>query len=381
MRERSLADRYLGVVERLLPATRRDWGRAMHAELATLDGSAERWRFALGCTRAAMLPSATTRTAGRSLAVAGAVALVLAGEIVVASVIGQVVPLALVLALLAWLGRRPSYFGPVRQDRAARSARAGGYCLAIACLTALVVAAGVPGLFRPDSLRSGTGFALVLTLVVAAIFALTARNSRLGATAMISGIAAGLVAGAAGFVVLPFERIGTPLADGLPGHGAWLAMVPFAAPAAAALVTQRRTSRSDQAVMAALGAAALAALLIALAGLSAIVFFPGSVPDIVGPVMIPSATAAQRQLENSIEASDPYWGLLVFGALLAAVLWAMARPPIRAGATIALVLLLGFPAILLAGTARDFPGAAGIATAVVAVVIGAMVTVRPARPA
>ena len=56
------------------------------------------------------------------------------------------------------------------------------------------------------------------------------------------------------------------------------------------------------------------------------------VPDIVGPVMVPGATAAQRQLENSIEASDPYFGLLVFGALLTAMLWAMARPPARAGA-------------------------------------------------
>jgi hypothetical protein len=189
------------------------------------------------------------------------------------------------------------------------------------------------------------------------------------------------MAGAAGFLVLPFERIGTPLAHEVPGHGAWLAAVPFAAPAAAALATGLRTRRSDQAVMAALCAGAFAAQLIALAGFSAIVFLPDRVPDIVGPVMFPGATAAQQQLENSIEASDPYFGLLVFGALLAAVLWTMARPPIRAGATIALVLLLGFPPIVLAGTARDFPGATGIATAAVAVILGAMVTARPAQPA
>ena len=41
---RTFADRYLAVVERMLPAARRDWGRAMRAELATLDGSAQRWR-------------------------------------------------------------------------------------------------------------------------------------------------------------------------------------------------------------------------------------------------------------------------------------------------------------------------------------------------
>ena len=380
-RERTLAERYLGVIVRLLPVTRRDWGRAMHAELATLDSPAERWRFALGCTRAAVLPGATSHAAGRSLAALGAVALILAAEIALAGAIGEFVPLVLVLALLAWLGRRPSYFGPVRPDRATRIARAGGYCLAVACLIALAVAEGVPGLFRPDSLRWGTPFALVLTLVVAAILAVTARSSRLGGTALISGITAGLMAGAAGFLVLPFERIGTPLAHEVPGHGAWLAAVPFVAPAAAALATGLRTRRSDQAVMAALCAGAFAAQLVALAGFSAIVFLPDRVPDIVGPVMFPGATAAQQQLENSIEASDPYFGLLVFGALLAAVLWTMARPPIRAGATIALVLLLGFPPIVLAGTARDFPGATGIATAAVAVILGAMMTARPAQPA
>ncbi len=378
---RTFADRYLAVVERMLPAARRDWGRAMRAELATLDGSAERWRFALGCTRAAMLPSPTSGSAGRSLAFVGASALVLAGEVALAGVIGDFTPLVLALALLAWLGRRPSYFGPVRPDRATRFARAGGYCLAAACVIALVAAEGAPGLFRPGSLRSGTTFALVLTLVVGAFLAMTARTTRLDGAAMIGGIGAGLIAGAAGFVVLPFERVGTPLAHGLPGHGTWLAALPFAAPAAAALVTGRRTRSSDQAVMAALCAAAVGALMIALAGLSAIIFLPDKVPDIVGPVMLPGATAAQRQLENSIEASDPYFGLLVFGALLAAVLWAMARPPVRAGTTIALVLLLGLPAIVLAGTAREFPGATGIATAAVAVVIGAMVTARPARRA
>jgi hypothetical protein len=133
--------------------------------------------------------------------------------------------------------------------------------------------------------------------------------------------------------------------------------------------------------MAALCAAASAASLVALLGLSAIVFLPERVPDIVGPVMPAGATAAQRQLENSIEASDPYFGLLLFGALLAAVLWVMARPPSRAGTTVALLLLAGVPAFALAASASGFPGAAAITTAALAVVIGAVATARPARPA
>jgi len=39
----------------LLPAERRDWGRAMTGELDRLDGRVERWRFALGCAAAAVV--------------------------------------------------------------------------------------------------------------------------------------------------------------------------------------------------------------------------------------------------------------------------------------------------------------------------------------
>jgi hypothetical protein len=378
---RSRAGRYLDLVVKLLPASRSDWGRAMRAELATIDSSAERWRFVLGCTRVALLPNARTQAAGRSLGAAGAVGLVLGAEFALVRTIGPFVPLVGVLALLAWLGRRRSYFGPVRPDCATRAARACGYALVGACLLAAVVAAGVSDLLRPDSLRWGTPFALLLTLVAAACLAMTAHSSRLGRAGLVSGIAAGLVAGAAGFVVLPFERIGTPLADRLPGHGTWLALTVFVAPAAAALLTGRRTRRAEQAVMAALCAGASAALLVALAGLSAIVLLPDRVPNIVGPVMPPGATAAQRQLENSIEASDPYFGLLLFGALLGAVLWVMARPPRRAGTTVALVLLGGVPAFVLAASATGFPGATAITTAATMVLIGAVVTARPAAPA
>lgn len=378
-RKLGLAGRYLGAVVRLLPASRSEWGRAMHAELAAIDSPAERRRFVLGCTRAALLPGAKAHSAGRSLAAAGAVGLVLGGEVVLARAIGAFVPLVGALALLAWLGRRPSSFGPVRADPAMRAARSAGYALVAACLSALVVADGVSGLLRPDALRWGMSFALLLTLVAASCLAMTAQGSRLGGTSLAAGSAAGLVAGAAGFAVLPFERIGTPLAHGLPGHGTWLAALVFGAPTLAALLIGRRTRQAEQAVMAALCAGASAALLVALLGLSAIVFLPDRVPDIVGPGMPAGTTAAQRRLENSIEASDPYFGLLLFGGLLAAVLWVMARPPTRAATTVALVLVAGLPAFALAASAGDFPGATALTTASLALVVGAVATARPAR--
>jgi hypothetical protein len=54
-----------------LPADRRDWGAAMAAELAQVQGRAARWRFAAGCARAAVFPPGDSRAA---VGVAGAVA-------------------------------------------------------------------------------------------------------------------------------------------------------------------------------------------------------------------------------------------------------------------------------------------------------------------
>jgi hypothetical protein len=46
----------LTVAVRRMPAERREWGEAMLAELAQLQNTSTRWRFALGCSRVAMFP-------------------------------------------------------------------------------------------------------------------------------------------------------------------------------------------------------------------------------------------------------------------------------------------------------------------------------------
>ncbi|GAA4440567.1 hypothetical protein [Phytohabitans houttuyneae] len=51
-----LPARLLATAVATLPADRRDWGVAMTAELAHVRRRRERWRFALGCTRAAVFP-------------------------------------------------------------------------------------------------------------------------------------------------------------------------------------------------------------------------------------------------------------------------------------------------------------------------------------
>ena len=154
----------------------------------------------------------------------------------------------------------------------------------------------------------------------------------------------------------------------------------FGAPAAAALLTGRRARSAKQAVMAALGAGARAALLVSAARAEC-----DRLPARSGAGhrrarhagRFHGGRAAARELHRGLR---PLFGLLVFGASLAAVLWVMARPPTRAGTTVALLVALGLPAFGLAASARDFPGAAGLAAAALAVVIGAVATARPGRP-
>jgi peptidoglycan/LPS O-acetylase OafA/YrhL len=95
-------------------------------------------------------------------------------------------------------------------------------------------------------------------------------------------------------------------------------------------------------------------------------------------VMPPGTPLAEQHWANATEASDGYFGLLLFGGMLLALLWAMARPPGRAGTTVGLLCLLGLPPIALSGSAGGFPGSRAIATATLAIVIGAIFTARPA---
>ena len=100
-------------------------------------------------------------------------------------------------------------------------------------------------------------------------------------------------------------------------------------------------------------------------------------PDIVGPVMVPGTSDAARRAANATEASDPYWGFLLFGSLLAAVMWAVARPPTRSEAKLALLCVLGLPPIALALAG----GAGTIAFATGMVVLAAVVATRHAAAA
>src|SRR5689334_8240102 len=68
------ADRLLAVAAWLLPPARREWGRAMRAELTASASPRARWAFAAGCLRAAVWPDQLGRVAQYAVVVAGAVA-------------------------------------------------------------------------------------------------------------------------------------------------------------------------------------------------------------------------------------------------------------------------------------------------------------------
>ncbi len=366
MRRGDFATRYLDVVAGLLPGAHRAWGEAMRAELAAIDDPAERRRFALACTGAIAAFAPSVRAAAAIACLVG-----LAG---LATVLGPAVPIVLGLAVLAVCGRRPGHLGPRRPGAAALGVRAGGWAVVLGLLGAQIVADGIANALRP--MHGGVPWTLAITGLAAAFLAATARASRSGDAALATGVCAGVLTGLAGFAVMGFERIGAPLADRLPWHGHWLVAVVFAAPAAAALGTAQRTRSSEQSVMAVACAGAFAALTVALLGFGAIALFPHSVPDIVGPVMVPGTSAAARQAANATEASDPYWGYLVFGCLLALLLWALARPPRTADVKLVLVAVLAVPAVALA-----LAGNAGtVALATTAVVLVAVATTRREVP-
>jgi hypothetical protein len=77
----------------MLPADRREWGAAMAAELAQVEGVVARWRFAAGCARAAVFPG------GNRAAVLVAGALAVAAVATAALVTAAALPAGRVFAL------------------------------------------------------------------------------------------------------------------------------------------------------------------------------------------------------------------------------------------------------------------------------------------
>src|SRR6185503_18047839 len=118
----------LATVVHLLPAPRRDWGRAMTAELDGVVGRRDRWSFAVGCAATVVRQFTVLRslvyTAGTVAAVAGVV--VWSDGVRYQPLRWGMVALVVALAGVITLGRVPGPLGPVARNTSARLLRGAG---------------------------------------------------------------------------------------------------------------------------------------------------------------------------------------------------------------------------------------------------------------
>jgi hypothetical protein len=258
------AARLLGWAVRLLPARRREWGRAMQAELAAIEPGPERRRFALTCTRAALSRPATVVKVGRPSLVAVAVAgtVVMTGAIRPATIRLEAIAMVVGLAALPWLARRLAIFGPVAPGRTARLVSAGGFAvIATDVLIFIDYARRSPGGEVDGDVTTATTLIAIWTAMLSiyaiALVRMTARRSSVATHTLATGAGIG-VAAAAAWLTAAFLDPGVPTSSGP-------AVVAIAAAAVGAeWVSSRRSGLGLQSRVAGLSAAAGAALLIAV---------------------------------------------------------------------------------------------------------------------
>lgn len=307
-----LAGRLLAVAVRLLPARRRSWDRAMRAELAAIEPSAARWRFALGCARAVL-----SRPALRDLRYPLLMAGVLAGAAVGTSRIASgplrwgLLGSATALLAVAVLGRRQGLLGPVRPVRVARLVRALGYLLTGGL--ALGFALFMAGSGNQD--EQARGGLPVLTVLFACYLLgyLTVTAQRSAATTRALATGAGAGAAAAGVWVLAALAVGpipTDIAPALIVVG--LGMF------AAALANSAERHRVGPAVPLAVLVAGMAGLLTIVVAVFALSTWgpPGLIPDLAPYALTPADDLAQSRNE----VVDPYVAVLFLGSLVAVAL-------------------------------------------------------------
>lgn len=308
---RDLSQRVLAVAVRLLPSGRSEWGRAMQAELASLDDARARRRYALGCARAVLSDRAALRTVAVHVVALtfGAVALGLAFSMRAVGVRIETIAFVVVLGVFAWSGRRRGPLGPIADHRSARRIRNAGY----AALGAYIMPALASFAASQQSDPNGVWvFYLALVLYLATVlFATSHRTAARPRTLQLMGLVTviGLVAWWGPML----------LAGSVRAHPDW-ALVSVAATVVLGLVigTVLRWP-SQQAVFGALAAGVATCLLIFLAAQSTFLLDPSLAPDLG---RVPGMTAAGEVDQNRAEAFDPYVAELLLGAVLGAVLMA-----------------------------------------------------------
>lgn len=119
----------------LLPARRSSWGSAMRAELAGIDSPAERRAFVAGCVRAVVsMPSVLIELVARLLLLVLAAMAVRRFTTASNGVLAEAAAALILLTVLSWSAARPGPLGPAAPGLAARTARVTGLSLSLLTL-------------------------------------------------------------------------------------------------------------------------------------------------------------------------------------------------------------------------------------------------------
>jgi hypothetical protein len=307
-------ERLLAVALRVLPAGRRDWGRAMQAELATVEEPADRRRFARGCVRTAavrfVLPGVV-----HLLVVLATLATMLAWIATLdyprlAVMLYVLVPM---LAAVCWGARRAGMLGPDGPGTPAGIVRAGGYLLA-ATVAAVALALGRPPAY--EGADDGTGVLVLGTVAASFLIAaltVTARRSAATVRVLMTASAGGL---AATVLWLVLVILIPPIP---PSVGRALALAGVAA-VVAVLANSGRSSTVPGVLLAAL----LATVVALTSTFVMLVLLAHHGPDRLIPAVTPDALPGHRISESRIEIVDPYMLVLMLGAVTATMLSAAA---------------------------------------------------------
>lgn len=307
---RDLSHRALAVMVGLLPSRRSEWGRAMRAELASLDDVRARRRYTLGCVRAVLSDRSAMRTVAlHAVALTfGAVALALAISINGVGVRIQTIVFVLALGVLAWSGRRSGPLGPSADHPAARRARGAGYAVLGAYILPALASFSAAS---PQHDQSGVWmFYVALTLYLATVLCVTAHRTAARPRTLRMMAAVTLAGLAAWWVPMLLEA-------SVRAHPGWALLSVAGTITLGLVIATALRWPSHQAALGALAAGVAICLLIFLAAQSTYLIDPGLVPDLGH---VPGMTAAGEVEQNRAEAVDPYVAELLLGAALGAAL-------------------------------------------------------------
>jgi hypothetical protein len=303
------AERLIAAVSQLLPKAHRHWGRAMLAELSTIESRDERWRFAAGCLRAVCTRPVVLRRIGYPAFTAVALGFTLwwSHRFAYAPLRWTAMMILVLLVAVAGLGRVRGPFGPVRPDAAARAIRLAGSAVVTMWTVGLLTEMGTK-----DPIGTATAAPIlgaVAAAYLAAFFVLTAASTT---TRVLKAALAGGAGAVAVWIVAVFAAPPIPTGASFATLLIGLGMIVAAAIA----------GREHRII--AIGSAGMVG---ALGLISTVVVLSTYAPATLIPDLAPHALSPADDLAQSrAEIQDPYVVLLVVGGVLAvlpvlAALW------------------------------------------------------------